>query len=218
VRKVKLSFVVVALVASVIVASPPEAGWASPGAPSAPKSVRLVPGNARVNVTWTAPYSDGGHKVTAYKVTTYHDEVALAVNVFRSTKTTETIVGLTNGKAYTFTVAAKNSSGWSRFSARSPSVKVGIPVAPAKPTSVPGTGSATVTWRAPVSNGNPINWYRITPYLAGHTMPGRIFMSSKTREVMTTLQHGKRYQFKVAAHNKIGWSAPSPVSATIVVK
>jgi hypothetical protein len=214
----KLSFVAAALVASVVVGLPPQAGWAAPGVPSAPKSVKLVPGDARVTVSWTAPYSDGGHKITAYKITTFHDEVALAVNMFRSTKTSELIVGLKNGLAYTFTVAAKNSAGWSRFSARSASVKVGIPVAPGKPTSVPGIGRATVSWHAPANNGSGINWYRITPYLAGRTQPGRIFKSSQTHQVMTTLQHGKRYQFKVAAHNKVGWGPPSPVSATIVVK
>src|SRR5450432_1437818 len=108
--------VVVALAAAALVAS---AGvvWASPGVPSAPKAVKSLPGNHSARVNWQPPFSNGGHKVTAYRVIAYHDDVALAVNVFHSTATGQTMVGLKNGEAYTFTVGAKNSTGWSRYSA-----------------------------------------------------------------------------------------------------
>jgi hypothetical protein len=58
----------------------------------------------------------------------------------------------------------------------------------------------------------------VTPYLAGAGQPGRIFKSGLTHQVLAGLHHGKRYQFKVAAHNHYGWSDPSAVSKTVVVK
>ena len=221
VRKVKVpgvrALLVVAVVLGALVASP-DPGWAKPGVPSAPKSVKPLPGNGRAKVSWQPPYSNGGHKVTQYKVIAYHGDVALAVNVFHSTATSQFIVGLKNGQAYAFTVSAKNSVGWSAFSARSSTVKVGIPIPPPPPSAVAGVGQATVSWHPPVNNGSAVDSYRVTPYLAGATQPDRVFKASKTKQLIAALKHGKRYQFKVSAHNKIGWSAPSAVSDTIVVK
>ena len=184
------------------------AGWAKPGVPSAPKAVKPAPGDARAKVTWAAPYSNGGHKVVWYKVTTWHGDVALAVNVFHSTATAQTIVGLKNGEAYSFTVAAKNTVGWSPFSAHSSVVRIGIPGTPAKPGVTTGVGSARVAWVTPANNGSAINWYRVTPYLAGTAHPARVFQSTKTSQLITVLKHGGRYQFKVAAHNKVGGARP----------
>ena len=115
-------------------------------------------------------------------------------------------------------VAAKNTLGWSPFSAHSSVVRVGIPGTPAKPAVSTAIGSARVAWVTPPNNGSAINWYRVTPYLKGTAQPARVFQSTKTSQLITVLKHGGRYQFKVAAHNKIGWSTPSIVSSTITVK
>jgi Fibronectin type III domain len=210
--------VAVVCVAACSVVAIPDAGWATPGVPSAPKAVKPVPGNQSALVTWAAPYSNGGHKVTAYQVIAYHKEFALAVNVFHSTRTTQIIVGLKQGDEYTFKVAAKNSVGWSQLSARSPAIEVGVPVAPAKPSAVGGDDRATVNWKTPKNNGAPLNWYRVLIFVSGSTQPPRLFKSTKVSQVVYGLKGGKRYQFKVEAHNKYGWSDPSPVSGTVLVK
>ena len=49
--------------------------------------------------------------VTGYVVTPYIAGVAQATQTFNNTATTETVTGLTNGTAYTFTVAAINGVG-----------------------------------------------------------------------------------------------------------
>ena len=209
--------VAVSVLACALVAVPAPAG-AVPGVPSAPKAVKGVPGYKSAVVTWQPPYSNGGHKVNAYQIIAYQKDVPLAVNVFKSDRTTQVIVGLSQGKDYTFKVAAKNNVGWSQFSARSPAVKVGVPVAPVKPSAVPGNDRATVKWKAPKNNGAAIDGYRVTPFVSGTTQPARFFKSTKVSQVLVGLKNGKSYQFKVEAHNKNGWSALSPVSATVKIK
>jgi hypothetical protein len=216
VGKVRVSVVVAAVLCAVV--ATPQAGWATPGPPSAPKSVTLVAGNGRVAVTWVAPFSNGGHKVTAYEVLAYHNDVRLAINVFHSTKLSQQITGLKNGSGYTFTVGARNSVGWSRLSARSSAVTVGTTVAPGKPTAVSGHGRATVSWHAPSSNnGFPVNGYRVTPFINGSPGAARVFNTVQTHQVVAGLQAGKPYSFKVAAHNKNGWSYASVNSAIVTV-
>jgi titin len=175
-----------------------------------------VPGNGRVTVSWIAPFSNGGHPVTNYEVIAYHHDVRLAINVFHSTKLTESITGLKNGSAYTFTVGARNASGWSRLSARSTAVTAGVPVAPAKPSAVPGKGRVTISWHAPNDNGFGVDEYRVTPYINGSPGAARVFKTARTRQVVGGLQNGKPYSFKVAAHNRNGWSDAS-VNSSIAV-
>jgi hypothetical protein len=216
VRTVKVSAMVAVVLCAL--AAAPQASWATPGPPSAPRTVTLAPGNGRVTVRWVAPFSNGGHKVVAYEVFVYQRDVRLAINLFHSTNLSEQITGLKNGHAYTFTVGARNSVGWSRLSARSPSVTVGTPVAPGKPTGVAATTSVSLSWPAPSSdNGFAINGYRVTPFIAGSPGAARVFNSARTHEVVAGLQRGRSYTFKVAAHNRNGWSDESVNSSVVVI-
>jgi hypothetical protein len=79
--------------------------------PTAPSGVNGVPGNAQVTLSWTPPLSDGGASITGYIVTPHAGGVAQTPLVLASTATTQVVSGLTNGTAYTFTVAATNSAG-----------------------------------------------------------------------------------------------------------
>jgi len=138
--------------------------------------------------------------------------------VFNSTKTSQVIYGLKNGRSYTFKVAAKNSVGWSRLSARSDFVTVGVPLPPGAVSAVPGKSRATVSWHAPPSNnGSAVNSYRVTPLLDGAAQAAQTFNSTQTHQAITGLKGGQPYTFEVEAHNHNGYSAPSNVSATIVI-
>jgi hypothetical protein len=79
--------------------------------PGAPTNVSAVPGDASATVSWTAPTSNGGSPITAYRVTPYIGTTAQTATTFTSTATSQTISGLTNGTTYTFTVAAINAVG-----------------------------------------------------------------------------------------------------------
>ncbi len=79
--------------------------------PGAPTGVSATAGDASASVTFTAPGNDGGSAVTGYTITPYIGGVAQPAQTFNSTATTESVIGLTPGTAYTFKVAAINGVG-----------------------------------------------------------------------------------------------------------
>ena len=86
--------------------------------PSAPSGVSGVAGNTQVEVSWTAPTSDGGSAITGYTVTSSPDGATCST----AGELSCTVPGLTNGTPYTFTVTATNVAGVSPSSAPSPEV------------------------------------------------------------------------------------------------
>ena len=185
--------------------------------PSAPTIGTATSGNTKATVTWTAPASNGGAAITAYIVTPYIGGEAQTAQQFNSTATTETVTGLTNGTAYTFTVAALNSVGEGSQSAASNSVTPAtVPGAPTIGTVTGGNDSVTVTWTAPASNGGePITGYVVTPYIGGIAQTATTFNSTATTETVTGLTNGTSYTFKVAATNSVGTGAQSAASSAV---
>jgi hypothetical protein len=104
------------------------------GEPNAPVISSVTAGNAQVTVVWSTPASNGS-TITDYLIkyslladgtyTTFADGV--------STATSATVTGLTNGTAYYFKVAAKNSVGTGSYSAASADATPTLP-------------TQTVTW------------------------------------------------------------------------
>lgn len=81
--------------------------------PGAPTNLTALPDNARVDLSWSVPVSDGGAVVTDY-IIEYKLVADADWTVFsdgESTNTTLTVTGLTNGLAYSFRVSAVNSAG-----------------------------------------------------------------------------------------------------------
>jgi subtilisin family serine protease len=89
--------------------------------PGAPTNVSATAGDGQATVTWTVPMADGGTPVTQYVVTSAAVVVAVTSTVASST-VSGTVTGLTNGTAYTFTVAAENSVGVGQSSSASNAV------------------------------------------------------------------------------------------------
>jgi hypothetical protein len=101
-------------------------------APSAPSNVVAVPGNGSATVSWNAP-ANGGSPITSYTVTPYIGSTPQpSTTVLGSPPATSAMItGLTNGVAYTFSVAATNAINTGPASTASNSVIPSATPAPA---------------------------------------------------------------------------------------
>jgi len=101
-----------------------------------------------VSLSWSAPSITGSYPVSSYVVTPYIGAVAQTPINTGSTGTSYTATGLTDGQAYTFTVAAVSAAGEGPASPASSAV---TPTAPA-----PATYAALVPYRiCDTRAGNP---------------------------------------------------------------
>ncbi|MBK7713275.1 MAG: fibronectin type III domain-containing protein [Bacteroidales bacterium] len=175
--------------------------------PSAPTIVGATAGNAQATVSFTAPGNNGGSPVTGYTATSNPGGITAS-----SSASPITILGLTNGITYTFTVYATNENGNSATSPASNSViPSAIPDAPTTVTAIAGNAQATISFIAPVNNGgSSITGYTVT------STPGDLTASgSASPIVITGLTNGIAYTFTVIAKNASGNSLPSSVSNSV---
>ena len=180
--------------------------------PGAPTGVVATAGNASATVTWVAPASNGGSPVTGYTITPYIGATAQTPVVVGNV-TADIVTGLTNGTAYTFTVAATTAAGTGPASSPSNAVTpTSAVIPPGFPTGVVATAgdtSASLTWVAPASNGgSAVTGYTITPYI-GATAQTPIVVGNVLTDDVTGLTNGTTYTFTVAATNSAGTGAAS---------
>jgi predicted phage tail protein len=93
---------------------------------------------------------------------------------------------------------------------------VAAPTAPRSPTATPRNAKVRLAWLAPTSNGGAaINKYRVQR-AASATGPWKTIAKPTVRRYRAGgLANGKRYYFRVAAHNAAGWSTPSKVVSAV---
>jgi hypothetical protein len=188
----------------------------TPTPPTAPRTPSAASGNTKATISWVAPASNNGSAVTGYIVTPYLAGVALTPRTYNSTATSQTVSSLTNGKSYTFRVAAKNAKGTGPKSVPTAALTVGLPTAPRTPSAVAGNAKATVTWVAPaLNNGSAITSYIVTPYLAGAAQTASTLNSTATSQTVSSLTNGKSYTFRVAAKNARGTGPKSVATAAV---
>ena len=194
-------------------------GYYGPVPPVAATGVTAVPGNGTATVRWAKPLDDGGSTLTGYVVTPQNGFFVLPAQTFLSPSTAAVVTGLTNGKAYSFKVAAINSVGTGLASLASNTITAGAPTAPTSVVaSLPANGQVTLKWVAPVSNnGAAVTTYVVTPYIAGVVQTIHVYHSTATTDVVRALTNGKSYTFRVTAKNARGSGAVSGPSNVIVV-
>jgi hypothetical protein len=185
--------------------------------PGPPVDVVAVAGNGEAVVSWSPPVDDGGTPVLRYEIVVYPGMRVLSTD---GNVASFIITGLTNGSAYTFTVATVNSVGISNPS---------TPTAPVSPAGPPGApidvrasrgerdASIEVTWNAPADDGG----LPITGYLVLVEPPDGPPVSVDASS-LTVAFHGLRpaipYSFSVQALNDAGGgpvaAAGEPVTIT----
>ena len=93
-----------------------------PSTPTAPQSVTATPATSQALVSWSPPASNGGAPITGYTITPFVGTTAQTASTVGASVTSTNVSGLTNGTAYTFKVAATNSSGTGAASSASAAV------------------------------------------------------------------------------------------------
>ena len=193
--------------------------------PDAPGNLRLTPGDGQVTVEWDAP-DDNGSPITNYWVAyrpvggDFDDIVEYYPS---ATARSWTISGLENGVEYEVFVVADNDEGASDVSTATatPTADAQPPDAPARPRLTPGDGQVTVEWDRPDDNGSPITGYAVVLYVDGvleahvggiEALPGT-FLTDRTESwVVTDLENGIEYGFRVRAENSEGSGDWSPIA------
>jgi fibronectin type 3 domain-containing protein len=180
--------------------------------PSAPQGLTATGSNTAVQLSWSAPASNGSAAVTSYNIyrsTTTGGEgttpVATAV-----TGTSFTDSPLTNGTTYYYTVAAVNGVGAGPQSSEANATPQAAVTVPSAPQGLTATGSNTavqLSWSAPASNGSAAvtsyNIYRSTTTGGEGSTPLKTGVTG-TSFTDTGLTNGTTYYYTVAAVNSAG--------------
>ena len=213
-----------------------ERGTATPGFPAAPADLVVTAGDAKLDLSWTAPQGP----VTGYDVeykeadagdapaTTPDDPATGWVALDRGTEadppeTSQEIAGLDNGTEYRVRVRAKNDAGagaWAR--------ETGAPADPGTPTGLtvtPGDGELVLSWTAPPES---VDGYALH-YTASATVgenadpggdPATDWVSvsddliTATTYTLTDLENGTAYRVRIRAYRGVNFAGPYYVFGT----
>ncbi len=190
--------------------------------PGSPTSLTVTPHQAQAALSWTAPASDGGSKITSYRV--YDGNTADFTDgtpAATATDTSATVTGLTAGTHY-FRVTAVNAAG-EGVPSEEESATFAPNTVPGQPAGLTATASGSgvvLSWTAPASDGGAaITGYVIDEGTSPDLEPGTPVNGSPvkaTSDTVTGLTKGSTYYFTVAAVNAVGQGpASGKVSATL---
>uniref|UniRef100_A0A8C6LA80 Titin n=1 Tax=Nothobranchius furzeri TaxID=105023 RepID=A0A8C6LA80_NOTFU len=167
-----------------------------------------------MTITWSAPETDGGSKITNY-IVEKKDRAGIKWTRCNRQKVTDLsyrVVGLTTDHEYEFRVTAENIVGvgepslpTSYYKACDPKYKPGAP------------SSASLSWEKPEHDGGSrIGGYLIEMQPKGTDKWG-VATNTKTCEgTVTGLTAGTEYLFRIIAYNEKGKSEPKALAAPVI--
>ena len=185
--------------------------------PGQPTNLRATAASTnQINLSWSAPASDGGQRITGYVVESSSDGgTTWAVLVGNTGATTYSHRGLGPGTTRDYRVAAINSRGRGQYSGTIRAVTLGT--VPGTPSNLRFVGldasSITLAWNAPLTTGGvAISGYRIeVSNNAG--LSWRLLVvttAASTTYTHRNLQPATAYHYRVAAINQLGTGSFSP--------
>lgn len=187
-------------------------------APNQPQSLTAsVYSSTQINLSWSAPSSNGGPPVTGYKIS-YMVDSGNFTNLVSNSGSSFTAYSHTNlqvGHTYTYKVFAINSIGTSNSSNTASATPVQVTTVPGSPTLSANPSSATsvsLSWNPPSNDGgSAITGYKIE-YSNGTSQYN--ILVANTGNTQTSYLHkglttGKMYTYRVTAINAIGIGNPS---------
>ena len=190
-----------------------------PGAPTALSAA--ASGSTRINLTWTAPASDGGSAITGYKIEVSPNGTSGWTDQVANTATTTTTyahTGLAPGDTRHYRVSAISTDGSGTASnVANATTETTVPGAPtALSAAASGATQINLSWTAPASDGgSAITGYRIEVSSdGGSNWTDRV---ADTGITTTTYSHtgltaGTTRHYRVSAINTHGAGAPSDVA------
>ena len=179
------------------------------GRPTPPTSLTATIGDGQVTVAFTGA-GNNGSAITTYTVIAEPGGITGT-----SSSSPVTVLGLTNGTAYTFRVIATNGVGNSESStATVTATPATVPDAPTSISASGGNASAQISWVAPVNDGGaPISGYTVSASPGGASCTAA---ANATGCTVSGLSNGAVYTFTVVANNAAGSSTPSASSGSVI--
>ncbi len=177
---------------------------------TAPASVSLARGAGYLDVSWTAPSSDGGNSITGYDVVISGDgkvswwRAATNVNppiLIEDIHTYRVSSGIDDGKSYHAAVRAVSAAGPGPWKNAGPIASQSLPGTPSSVSATRGNGTLNVTWSA-ASNATGYNinatsnwkksWQRAASNVSG------------TSTTLTGINNAATYYISIQAVNSVG--------------
>ena len=180
-------------------------------APTAPRGLAAVPGDAEMTLTWSPPANDGGSAVTGYQ---YQVDQGAWINAGAAAVRSVVVSGLKSVRSYAFAVRAVNGTGPGAVATvqATPRAAATVPSAPRNLAAAPGDAEVTLTWEPSANDGgSAVTGYQYQVDRGGWKSAGAAAARSV---VVRGLENGRRYTFAVRAVNGTGPGAVATVRAT----
>ena len=190
--------------------------------PGTPRSLDAeADGTSRIELSWRAPTSDGGSRITGYRIEVSEDGGARwddLVSNSHNTRTTYVHTGLEPATRRHYRVSAINREGVGRASrvvsaitdATVPDAPTGLTATAVSPTQI------DLFWLAPAYDGGaPVTGYRIE-VSENATAWTDLMVNTGSRATTfshTGLQPGSTRHYRVSAINRVGHGAPSDTAS-----
>ncbi len=197
------------------VASATTSAATAPGAPTGLSAT--ANGRTRIDLSWTAPASDGGATITGYKIEVSEDSGttwSVLVDNSGSTTTMYEHTGLTAGTTRRYRVSAINAVGTGAAS-NVASATTDAATAPGAPTGLSATANGQtqidLSWTAPGNGGSAITGYRLERKTAGgsYSAVSSSIAANATSYADSSLSAATAYTYRIRAVNAVGnggWS------------